>query len=98
MSDLKFIDDLLSAVDDSFDEQIAFTQELARFPSQRGAEHTAQDFMHEAMRVRGLTMDRWVIDVDAIENHPGFSPVNVSYENAFTWSAAIGRQATADAP
>ena len=75
--------DLLAAVDVGFDEQIAFTQDLVRFPSQRGAEHTAQDFMHDAMRTRGLTMDRWAIDIDAIEAHPGFSPVNVSYENAF---------------
>ena len=27
-------------------------------------------------------MDRWAIDVEKIENHPGFSPVKVDYSNA----------------
>jgi len=70
------------AVDRGFDEQVAFTAELVKFPSVRGAEHTAQDFMAGAMRARGLAVDRWHIDVDAIRGLPGFSPVAVSYENA----------------
>lgn len=31
---------------------------------------------------RGYAMDRWTIDESAIKDHPGFSPVTVSYENA----------------
>lgn len=85
-------DRILAAVDAAFDRQIAFTQDLVRFPSLRGAEHTAQDFMHDAMRGRGLALDRWTIDIDAIKHHPGFSPVCVSYENAVnvvgTWRPA----------
>jgi acetylornithine deacetylase/succinyl-diaminopimelate desuccinylase-like protein len=34
------------------------------------------------MRARGLAMDRFAINVDAIRQHPGFSPVAVSYDNA----------------
>ncbi|GGF44482.1 acetylornithine deacetylase [Aliidongia dinghuensis] len=82
MPDQTTIDRILAAVDELFDEQIAFTQALVRFPSVRGAEHTAQDFIHDAMRARGLAMDRWTVDVEAIRHHPGFSPVAVSYENA----------------
>ena len=74
--------DIAKAVDAGFDEQVAFTQELVRFPSRRGQEHTAQDFMARAFRDAGLAVDRWQIDVDAISHLPGFSPVAVSYENA----------------
>ena len=73
---------ILDAVDQRFDQQVAFTQELMRYPSQRGQEHTAQECMYKAMRTRGLAMDRFAIDVDDIRDHPGFSPVAVSYANA----------------
>lgn len=81
--DPQLIKKIMSAVDHHFDAQLAFTQELIRFPSLRGQEHTAQDFLYEAMRQRGLAMDRWKIDIDDIKSHPGFGPVDVSYENAF---------------
>lgn len=74
---------IIESVDASFDRQLAFTQKLVRYPSLRGAEHTAQDFLFEAMRERGFAMDRWRIDLNEIKDHPGFGPVNVSYENAY---------------
>jgi acetylornithine deacetylase len=77
-----FAADILAAVDASFDEQFDYTQELVRFPSVRGQEHTAQDFLFHDLRSRGYAMDRWAIDVASIENHPGFSPVTVDYTNA----------------
>ena len=82
MPDQPTTEKILAAVDAAFDAQVAFIQDLVRFPSLRGVEHTAQDFMHDAMRARGLAMDRWTIDIDAIKHHPGFSPVHVSYDNA----------------
>ncbi|WP_282609336.1 ArgE/DapE family deacylase [Pelagibius sp. Alg239-R121] len=74
--------EILAAVDEGFGGQLAFTQNLVRFPSLRGQEHTAQDFLFEEMRARDLTMDRWAIEVGDIEHHPGFSPVKVDYSNA----------------
>lgn len=74
---------IIDRVDANFERQRAFTQKLVRYPSLRGAEHTAQDFLFESMRERGFAMDRWRIDVNEIKNHPGFGPVNVSYENAY---------------
>lgn len=74
---------VLQAVDDNFEAQLRFTQDLVRIPSLREQEHTAQDFLYEAMHKRGLSMDRWKIDVEDIKSHPGFGPVTVSYENAF---------------
>ncbi len=80
--DAKLADKILDAVDSGFDKQVAFTQDLVRFPSVRGQEHTCQDFIYDAMRDRGLAMDRWAIDVAEIESHDGFSPVKVNYDNA----------------
>ena len=74
--------EILAAVDQGFGDQVAFTQELIRFPSLRGDEHHCQDFIHAALDARGLDMDRWAVDVAEIEGHPGFSPVKVDYTNA----------------
>jgi len=74
--------EILAAVDAGFDDQIALTQDLVRFPSLRGREHTAQDFVFDRLKSRGLAMDRWAVDVSEIESHPGFSPVKVDYTNA----------------
>ncbi|MGI9483024.1 MAG: ArgE/DapE family deacylase [Hyphomicrobiales bacterium] len=73
---------ILAAVEKGFEQQVSFTSDLIRYPSLRGQEHTAQDLLFNEMAKRGLAMDRWAIDVSEIENHPGFSPVKVSYENA----------------
>ncbi|WP_095589263.1 ArgE/DapE family deacylase [Actibacterium ureilyticum] len=73
---------ILDAVAAGFEDQIAFTTTLGRFPSLRGQEHTAQDFLHDQLQARGYAMDRWAIDVDDIKHHPGFSPVTIDYSNA----------------
>ncbi len=75
-------DNILKAVDDGFEAQKSFTQELVRYPSVRGQEHTAQDFVYKSLNERGYTMDRWAIDENAIKDHPGFSPITVNYDNA----------------
>ena len=82
MVEARLADDILAAVEANFEAQVAFTQDLIRFPSLRGQEHTAQDFVFTAMQERGLAMDRWAIEVADIEGHPGFSPVKVDYTNA----------------
>ncbi len=76
------VGDIAAAVDAGFDEQVAWLRDLVRHPSQRGAEHTAQEMVHGALAARGLGMDRWAISVDEIRGHPGFSPVTVDYTNA----------------
>lgn len=74
---------ILDEVDRGFDEQLAFLQSLVRFPSVRGAEHTVQDYVFDALSKRGYGMDRWLVREEDIKHHPGFSPVAVSYENAW---------------
>ena len=73
---------ILDAVDAAFEKQLAFTAELVAVPSLRGQERSAQDLMYSAMEERGLAMDRWTLDVDALSSHPGFGPVTVSYAEA----------------
>ncbi|MDQ7246065.1 ArgE/DapE family deacylase [Dongia sedimenti] len=80
--DEKLSKDIIAAVDAGFDDQVKLTADLTAFPSLRGAEATAQDFMAEQYRRRDLKVDRWQIDVDDIKHLPGFSPVAVSYDNA----------------
>ncbi len=72
-----------TSVDRGFEEQLDFTAELVKFPSTRGAEATAQDFMAGELRQRGYDVDRWRIKVEDIAHLPGFSPVMTSYDNAF---------------
>jgi acetylornithine deacetylase len=74
--------DIIAAVDQGFDEQTAWLQDLVRHPSQRGQEHTAQEMVFSTLAARGYGMDRWAIDIDDIKDHPGFSPVTVDYSNA----------------
>lgn len=74
--------EILAAVEAGLDEQISFTQDLVKYPSVRGQEHTAQDFIYKSLAARGYAMDRWNIDVAEIEDHEGFSPVTVNYDNA----------------
>jgi len=80
--DPQLTSDILAAVKEGFDDQIDFTCDLVRHPSLRGQEHTAQDFLYDAMAEFGWAMDRWAISVPDIEGHPGFSPVKVNYDNA----------------
>ncbi|MGI9415926.1 MAG: ArgE/DapE family deacylase [Hyphomicrobiales bacterium] len=70
------------AVAAGFDEQIAFTQDLVRFPSTRGNEHTVQDFMARAMRERGFALDRFEMDHGAIARHPGASQISEQHSQA----------------
>lgn len=71
-----------NAVDDLFDTEVAFLSELTSYPSTRGNEQDAQDFMAAQMAGRGYSVDRWQIDVNDICDMPGFSPVIGNYEDA----------------
>jgi acetylornithine deacetylase len=82
---------LIAAVDAGFERQVELTAQLVRFPSTRGNEHTAQDFMVCEMDRRGLSVDRFLVDIEQIRHLPGFSPAHVSYDNA--WNVVGTRRA-----
>ena len=73
---------ILKSVEDGFAEHVAFTQDLVRFPSTRGNEQMVQDYMFRAMRQRGLTMERFAMDREAIARHPGGSRISETHSNA----------------
>jgi len=73
---------ILAAVAAGFDEQVAYTQDLVRFGSVRGQEHTVQDFIFRAMKQRGFTMDRFAMDREAIAAHPGGAPFSETHSDA----------------
>jgi acetylornithine deacetylase len=73
---------ILDAVARGFEEQVAFTEALIRFPSRRGQEKAAQAFVADALAGRGYRVDSFAIDVGKIHDHPGFSPVTVDYADA----------------
>jgi acetylornithine deacetylase len=75
--------EILAAVEANFKAQVELTAELVRFPSLRGCEQNAQDFLCQHLRERGYNLDRWAIDIAEIADHPGFSPVTIDYTNAF---------------
>lgn len=74
---------ITDAVDNAFDRQLEFTGDLIRYPSVRGSEAAIQDRMEQEFADRGLEIDRWRIDEEAIEDHAGFGPMTVSYDEDF---------------
>ncbi len=73
---------ILSSVEEGFPAQIAHTQELIRFPSLRGEEHAIQDFVFRTWKERGYAMERFAMDREAIERHPGGSKFSSEHSEA----------------
>lgn len=73
---------IIASVRENLSAQLNFTKELVKFPSLRGEERAAQDFMAAALRERGLEVDQWTIEEGAIRGHPGFSPGTIDYSGA----------------
>lgn len=83
MLDSALKDRIVAAVAANFDGQTRFIADLVRIPSRRGREAPAQDFMAAAMGRRGLSVDRWKVEIDDIKGMRGFSPVSISYDDAW---------------
>lgn len=73
---------ILKSVEDGFDEQIAYTQKLVSFASQRGEEFTVQDFIHDDLKSRGMVMDRFAMDEAALAAHEGGAPFSADHSQA----------------
>ena len=80
--DNKLRDDIVSSVDQGFDDQVKYTQDLIRLRSLRGDEHVIQDRVFQELRRRGYAMDRFEMDRGAIEGHPGGSPITDLHSRA----------------
>ncbi|MBB3994957.1 acetylornithine deacetylase [Sulfitobacter undariae] len=73
---------IIQAVEDGFDAQIAFTQQLVQNPSLRGHEHAIQDLLFRSLQSRGYDMDRFKMDRVAIEAHPGGAKYSDDHSDA----------------
>lgn len=73
---------ILRAVDEGFEEQIAYTQKLVGFASQRGQEFTIQDFLYADYAARGFKMDRFEMDEAALTAHEGGAPFSATHSKA----------------
>lgn len=80
--DLSLTERIVRAVDDGFAAQLAHTQDLVRFASTRGNEHAIQDHVFRTFRDRGLTMERFAMDHQAIAGHPGGSKISADHSEA----------------
>jgi acetylornithine deacetylase len=75
-------DRIIASVAKGFDQQIAFTQDLVRFGSRRGAEHAVQDFVFRALRDRGYAMERFEMDEAALARHAGAGTFSDAHSRA----------------
>ena len=73
---------ILRAVDEGFDEQVAYTQKLVSFASQRGQEFTVQDFIYNDFADRGLKMDRFEMNEAELIAHEGGAPFSKDHSKA----------------
>jgi acetylornithine deacetylase len=75
-------DRIIASVDQGFDQQVALSQDLIRFPSTRAQEHAVQDFVFQTLRKRGYAMDRFEMDQEALERHPGSGAFSEEHSRA----------------
>ncbi|MEO9527154.1 MULTISPECIES: ArgE/DapE family deacylase [Alphaproteobacteria] len=81
---------ITKAVEEDFEKQVAFLQEIVRAPSLRGQEAGVQRIVAEALETRGYDVATCPIDVALLKNHPAFSPATTDYADTFNVS---GRKA-----
>jgi acetylornithine deacetylase len=62
---------ILASVEEGFEDQIAFTKDLMRCPSTRGAEHAVQDMVFRALRNHGYRIERFEMDESTLSAHEG---------------------------
>lgn len=75
MTDKALLDRLTTAVDAVFDKQVAFLQDLVRFPSLRGQEAPLQDWMAREFARRGYTVDRYTLADVGLPAHEKAAPM-----------------------
>jgi acetylornithine deacetylase len=73
---------LKASVEEGFAAQLELTDAMMRFASLRGAEHAIQDYLFRQMRARGLVVDRFDMDEDAIARHPGGGKISAEHSRA----------------
>uniref|UniRef100_UPI000A0FAEF9 ArgE/DapE family deacylase n=1 Tax=Ensifer aridi TaxID=1708715 RepID=UPI000A0FAEF9 len=76
------IERIITAVEDRFEEQVEFLQELVRADSLRGNEAAVQKIVSDALESRGYQVRSFAIDPDRIGKDPAFSPTKFELKNS----------------
>lgn len=77
---------ITEAVEAAFEKEIAFLQEIVRAPSLRGDEAGVQRIVAGALAGRGYEVETYPVEVEALKNHPAFSPATIDYAGTFNVS------------
>ncbi|HWL79573.1 MAG TPA: ArgE/DapE family deacylase [Roseomonas sp.] len=75
MADATLLPRITAAVDALFDKQVAFLQDLVRFPSRRGEEAPLQDWMARELARRGYAVDRFTLADVGLGAHEKGAPM-----------------------
>jgi len=75
MPDAATLARISAAVDAGFDRQVAFLQDLVRFPSRRGEEAPLQDWMARELAGRGYAVDRYSLADVGLTGHEKGAPM-----------------------
>ncbi len=90
MTDPALLARLRAAVDANWDKQVAWLQNLVRFPSLRGKEGPCQDWIAREFAARGWSVDRYTLSEVAMDHLPGYAPVmDTDYTQAVQVVAAV---------
>ena len=72
---------VLEKIDKLWEEEISFLQNIGHYPSTLGNEKAVQTFVAKFFQEElGLEVDKFIPDPKQISSHPGYSPVEWSYE------------------
>lgn len=73
---------VVNKIEELWEEEVRFLQEIGRFPSTLGNEAALQKFLkHYLKEELQLEVDSFVPKVEELCDHPGFSPVEWNYEH-----------------
>lgn len=90
MPDPALLSELEAAVAANWDAQVAWLQQLVRFPSRRGKEGPCQDWLAREFAGRGWSVDRYTLAEVALDHLPGAAPVmDTEYAQAVQVVAAL---------
>ncbi|MER8970234.1 ArgE/DapE family deacylase [Mesorhizobium sp. M0808] len=76
------IERIIKAIEDRFDEQVEFLQQLVRAASVRGNEAGVQKIVSNALENRGYDVRSFAIDPARIGKDPAFSPTRFDLKNS----------------
>jgi len=84
---------ILEAVDDGFERQLEFIEQLVRLPSLRGQESEVQRLVADELRSRGYDVHDVPFNIAALSQHPGAGAVTDEHSHV---ANVVGRLETSD--